>query len=286
MGSSGGLSTTGRWTWLTIWLVVLAVTIAIVVIAQIANWHPWSTVSAARITFYRREECEWVNLAGFFLQLMNFWSNFAYLALGLLIVTHDSRFGQVIGATFLLLAFGSGWFHGTLSEWGQTFDIAGVYCGLLAIASYGFVEFFGFEHDTTASKLLMIAAIALGIVGALLRTQIHLFDSDVFTPILVVAVLIFGVALAFRIPHSKHELLWPGIWAVVSGLVALWFKFSDGTDNLLAKHHGDYAQCSYQPQALYQGHAIWHALSAFMFLCMFEYFRSLGARSRPVFPWR
>jgi hypothetical protein len=284
--TAGGLPTVGRWTWLVIWLIVLAATIATVVIAEGAHLHPWSGVTTARMIFYQREECELIDLVRFFLQCANFWSNFAYLALGLLIVTHDSRFGQIIGATFLLLAFGSGWFHGTLSEWGQTTDMAGVYCGLLAIASYGFVEFLGVEHDTMLAKSVIAAAIVLGIIAAVLRVQVPLFSSDTFTPILVVAVLVFGVILGARLPGSKHHLLWPGVFAVVAGLVALVFKFTDGDDNLLAKHHRDYALCTYQHESLFQGHAIWHLLSAFMFLCMFEYFRSLGSRSRPVFPWR
>jgi hypothetical protein len=284
--SSSYVKSPGRWAWLIIWSVVFLACIAAVVIADLAHWHPWANVPATRIAWYHHEECEQVYSTGILLQLANFWSNFAYLAIALLIATHDSLLGRVIGATFVLLTFGSGWFHGSLSEYGQTVDIAGVYCGLLAIASYGIVELTRMQHTDPRAWLLMIAAIILGVVGAILRTQVHFFDSDYFTPLLVVIVLVFGVVAALRLSGAKQPLLWPGVMALLAGLVALVFKFTDGDDNLLAQHHGVYLDCTYHPTSLFQGHAVWHVLSAYMFLCMFEFFNSIGARFRTVFPWR
>jgi hypothetical protein len=277
---------TGRWTWLFIWWVIFLACIAGVLIADFVHWHPWANVPAARVTWYHHEECEQAYSSGVLMQLANFWSNFAYLAIALLIITHNSLLGRVIGATFLLLSFGSGWFHGSLSEYGQTVDIAGVYCGLLAVASYGFVEISRIAHTDPKALGLMIAAIILGLIGAVLRMQLHFFNSDFFTPVLVVAVLIFGLIAALRLTGAKQPLLWPGVMALLSGLLALVFKFTDGDDNLLAKHHGIYANCTYQPLSLLQGHAIWHVLSGYMFLCMFEFFNSISARFRTVFPWR
>jgi len=72
---------------------------------------------------------------------------------------------------------------------------------------------------------------------------------------------------------------------VVVGVLALVCKFTDGTKNLFAKHDGNLGECFWGEESPIQGHALWHALSAVMFLCMFEFFRYMGGRSRSVFPW-
>jgi hypothetical protein len=272
--------------WFILWTALLLTVLGLVILAQMAGLHPWSTVPLARVTFYHREECELVDIMGFLLQFQNFWSNFAYLAIGLLIAAHGSALGRVVGWTFVFLSVGSGWFHGTLSELGQTLDIAGVYCGLLAVAVFGFVELESMPPSAPLGWALMIGAIVLGFAAAFLRTQIPIFNSNLFTPILVGLVLVFGLFTAWKLASWNHELLWPGVFALVAGLGALLFKFTDGDDNLLAKYGGDYSQCSYAPSSLVQGHAIWHVLSAFMFLAMFEFFRSLTVRHPTVFPWR
>ncbi len=278
----------GRWGWLVIWTTAFVVCALVALICHLAELHPWSDVSADRIAWYHREECENVDTKGFFLQLLNFWSNFAYLATGLMILClNEKPLGRFVGIVFLFLAVGSGWFHGTLSEFGQTVDIAGVYVALLAIAFYGFVEMVPLEHTDPKVWILMGGAVVLGVVGAFVRGNVHFFDSDYFTPMLVFIILVYMVSSAFRYPGpNQANLLLPGLGALVLGLAALVFKFTDGDDNALADNGKVYAKCLYGPESPIQGHAIWHSLSALMFLCMFEFFRSLKGRSQSVFPWR
>ncbi|WP_026605673.1 ceramidase domain-containing protein [Methylocapsa acidiphila] len=281
-----------------VWIVVAAGLPALALIfllLGLLHIHPWAHVAADRVTSYHKEQCELVNTSGFFLQFHNFWSNAAYLAVGLLIFTLNKAWtGWTVGAALIILAICSGWFHGTLSEFGQTVDIMGVYAVLLALVAYGFIEMVPLEYDDPWAFVIMFSAIAIGLVGGIVRAKVHFFDSDYFTPFLVFILIVYMISGALRYvrdPKTRAApgdgLLAPLALAVLPALAAVVFKFSDGDDNaFLARHGGDYAKCFYGPSSLVQGHALWHVFSALMFLGVFEFFRSLLARSNSVLPWR
>jgi len=282
------LSVNRRWLWFYTWLAVLFVSIALVAYADRLGFRPWSGVAQDRIVWYHYEECEGVTLTRFLLQFSNFWSNFAYLAVGLILISlNDSLLGRLLGGAFCFLTFGSGYFHGSLSELGELLDIAGVYMALLAIIAYALIELFEWRSTDPRAIALTVAAFVFAFVAAIYRTKVWLFNSSVLTPLLVVAILVAGAIAYFKFKlRNEHKLLAPGLGALGFGLIALVGKFTDGDNNALARYGGDYAKCLYAPDAWFQGHASWHVLSAGMFYCMFEFFRSFRRRSRPVFPWR
>jgi hypothetical protein len=284
-----------RWGWLTIWVICVFVLLFFATLLHVAGATPWSDISAARVDGYHHEQCESVDRSGFFLQFHNFWSNSAYLAAGLLIVwLSDSHIGKAIGWTFIFLAFGSGWFHGTLTETGQTFDMVGVYCALTVLIAYAFIEAIPLDQDGTWSWIVFLIALVLGTIAGLLRpggilsiSPFKIFASDVFTPLLVAVLVGYMFLVIWRNQFRFwNPILGPILGFAIAGLLALVLKFTDGDDNGLAHHNGVLAQCTYDPQGLIQGHAFWHFLSAVMFVCFYEYIRSVRGRSRSVFPWR
>lgn len=276
-----------RWGWLTIWAICFVFVVLFSLVMNLANVHPWSDVSKDRVAWYHQEECEKVDQSSFFLQFLNFWSNFAYLAAGLLIVwLSTSGVGRAIGIVLIVLAVGSGWFHGTLTEFGQTFDMVGVYCVLTVMIAFGFIELIPLEQDGMAACLLFAGALILGTIAGILRTRLPLFDSDYFTPLLVGLLVFYMVMVYVRYKTGRDPLLWPVIGFAGSGLLALILKFTDGDKNLFASHGGAYSKCTYDPAGMIQGHALWHVLSAVMFVCIFEYIRSVQSRSQSVWPWR
>lgn len=278
---------TGRWGWLIIWVTALWLLAILVVVCHFAHLRPWADVSPDRIAWYHQEECERVDTSGFLLQFHNFWSNFAYLAAGLMVLClNDSWLGRFVGMVFIFLGIGSAWFHGTLTELGQTVDIMGVYAALLALLAYGFTEMIPLKYDDPTAWLIMFIAVVVGMFGAVVRTTVHFFDSDYFTPMLVIILVVYMVAGGLRYKDRGEGLTFPILGAATAGIVAVLFKFTDGDKNLFAAHGGDYSKCLYGPDSLVQGHAFWHALSAVMFVCVFEFFRSLSGRSRSVWPWR
>ncbi len=279
----------GRWGWLIITVACFLLCLIAVLIFHFAKVRPWADISPDRIAWYHHEQCENVDTSGFLLQVYNFWSNFGYLAAGLLIVClNDSIVGRAVGVVLIFLAFGSAWFHGTLTETGQTVDMAGVYAVLLTMCAYGYIEMVPLEYDSIATWLIFSGAVILGIVAGFIRLTVRFFSSDYFTPFLVFIMVVYMVSGGLRYNKRDHgPLLWPAVGAGISGLLAVIFKFSDGDDNfLLAQHGGDYEKCLYGHGSIIQGHALWHVLSAVMFVCVFEFFRSLLERSRTVWPWR
>jgi hypothetical protein len=277
-----------RWGWLVVWTAIVLSLGALVLIFHLAHLHPWAGIDPGRVAWYHKEQCETVDTTGFLLQFHNFWSNAAYLAVGLLVLCCSTTgHGRFVGIAFVFLAAGSGWFHGTLSESGQTVDIMGVYVALLAVAAYGFIEMVPITSPLAIWSILG-AATALGVAGALLRGSVRLFDSDAFTPLLVVIVVGFMAAGMFRPSAGRSRIALLVQLGVIFafGVLALILKYTDGTNNLLARHDGRLADCLWGKTSVMQGHAHWHILSAIMFLCMFEFFRSMGGRSRSVWPWR
>jgi hypothetical protein len=287
-----------RWGWLSIWGIFIIVLLIFATVAGVGV-HPWSDVSGASVATYHKEQCESVDTTGFFVQFHNFWSNSAYLAAGLLIVwLSNSGVCKAIGWVFVFLSFTSAWFHGTLTLTGRTFDMVGVYCALMVLIAYAIIESIPLDQDGLWSWVVFIIAALVGFFAGILRpgglfdTPVKFFDSDTFTPLLVVVLIVAMVLVKYHFWHTPDAVhpapLWPPIIGFFgTGVLALIFKFTDGDDNgQFADHHGQIAQCFYDPHGLIQGHALWHFLSAVMFVCCFEYIRSVNGRSRSVFPWR
>jgi hypothetical protein len=284
-----------RWSWLTIFLASFLLFFLFFLIMSAASVHPWSDITQDRITGYHHEQCEVIKPTSFFLQVWNFWSNFAYLLVGLMVLLRAaSNAIRFIGIVFIFLALGSAYFHGTITGLGQTIDIMGVYVALIALIAYALIvrrrlneTLYQFDdtEDITA-PIYLILSVVIGVLTAIYRTSAGpLFDSSYFTPALVLILL--GLSIWFCLEHdSDSDLLLPGILALVFGAFACIFKFTDGTDNLFASHNSNLAACTYSSTGFIQGHALWHVLSAFMFLCVIEFLRSIhGDSDDGIFPW-
>ena len=276
-----------RWGWLTVWVICFVVSCLLAALLGVAGVHPWSDVTADRVNGYHHEQCETVSKSGFFLQFYNFWSNYAYLAAGLLILwLSDSLIGKAIGVVFIFLAFTSGWFHGTLTETGQTFDIVGVYCALTVLIAYAFIELIPLEQDGPWAWIVFAIAVVIGLFAGIFKPDglapisFKIFDSSIFTPLLVGVLGIYMFLVIWRRNFRfQNPVLWPIMGFLIAGGLALIFKFTDGNGLLTS-------QCIYTPGGPIQGHSLWHLLSAVMFVCFFEYIRSVNGRSRSVWPWR
>jgi hypothetical protein len=284
-----------------IWGTIVVLVGIVALFGDLGGDSPWHILTKERIDGYFKEQCEAIDKTGFFLQFHNFWSNSVYLAGGILVLWfNDSLPGKYVGAQMCFLAVGSAWFHGTLTGTGQTVDIAGVYVVMLGIASYAFIELVGWFYHEARTWLLLLGTTIIGIVGAMLRSTSffkYFFNSDYFVPVLALVIIALG-CLTFRAfvrksvvgmgsPGTSGEWRSPMAIALSFGLLALFFKFSDGENNfVLSFRDDDCTKCLYGPDSIIQGHAIWHTLSAVMFVGMFEYFRAMRGRSSSVFPWR
>jgi hypothetical protein len=275
-----------RWSWLFIFGGCVVIVALIAIFGALGDQSPWAP-DADRIAKYHEEQCEKVYVDAFFLQFHNFWSNFIFFAGGLLILFFNrSMPGSFVGSAMVFLFFGSAGFHGTLTSPGQTMDMIGVYAVLLTIIAYAFIEVVGWEYRTWPTWAIMIGAVVLAVIGGIIRRSNNFFESGRFAALTVIIIVIYMVTAAFvpaarlRIePVAQGNMLWSAGIAVLAGVLALLFKFTDGADNWPS-------ECLYGPSSIVQGHALWHFFAGIMFVAMFEYFRALRMRSDSPFPWR
>jgi len=306
----------GRWGWLMAWTVCLLVALLIVIIGEIGGLEPWGPISDE--AKYACEHCEHIARSGFFHQVANFWSNFAYLAAGLIILfSGESKANsgvaialirKSVGVMFVGLSVGSGLFHGTITGWGKTLDIVGVYVAFLALLFYGLLSLFNINLPESSIRLpewllviLFCLTMVYAVFAAYTRTTIALHDSDVFMPLLGGLLLILTIVCAVRYRNRETNWGWPLGASLLSFLAAGFFKYMDGkycTDssglfNYLLKFCN--GECHASPKfvcdifgsnPILQGHALWHVASAFGMLSVFEFFTSLHKDLRTVWPWR
>lgn len=314
------------WGWLLIWGPVLALFVAFAVIGNAAGGDLW-TPSIDRICFYRKEQGELVRTGSLFLQVANFWSNFAYLAVGLIIYFRNGSFiGRGTGLAFVFLAFGSGYFHGSLTEFGQYLDIVGIYMALLALIFHGVIESFDLETSTDNVRNWFWFVIVCGMFAGFSKGEIPWHKSEIGAGILggvIGALMIYWIFAALLIGgfSSKdfRSLVGPFFLAILCFGAAAFFKFGDMTDleektkscevTVFEKTPMEkkikfeaLESCTekappgapvnsanvwtYGSESVLQGHALWHFFSAFGMLGIFEFFTSLRRKSGSVRPWR
>jgi hypothetical protein len=281
MSMSNAVKRTGLrgWSWLIVFLTVLGSTIVIMLVLKVAGFKPWADTSAGAIAEYGSEHCEQVRTDEIFVQGPNFWSNFAYLLVGLMIYfSADEFIGRGTGIAICILFFGSSFWHGTLTESGKFLDIIGVYVALIALGVYGIFEVRGLDSTQPTAPLWFCWALTLGLIAGSTKNIVPFHGSTVGAAIL--GPLLFALqgwgAVLFWPRRSAWAL--PGILSLFSFAWAAFMKFNDGDGNRLCGLFGH--------NGILQGHALWHVFSALMMLFVFEYFTSLRGRHPSVWPWR
>lgn len=222
--------------------------------------------------FSRGDQCETLNVDGTVLEPQNTWSNLGYLFAGLLIFYRSRRLrGIVLGLFLCLTGVFSAMYHavptnGTL----QTLDIAGVYWILLAMIGYAKMSLDTRLQDAEPAlfveKVLAVAAFFVGLVMAVTRYEVFLFESTLATVIMMVILIVFligGMLLRIRrqAALSRREVGGYVMGLLMLGLFAGAFRLGDGPGRVLC-----------DPNGPFQFHALWHLFSAMMLLVTYDYF--------------
>jgi hypothetical protein len=278
-----------RWGWLVVWAITLVAVIAIVLVGVLFGLHPWSDVSPDELRSYSKEQCEKITTGGFLLQQANFWSNFAYLAAGLLIwMRNRTVIGTCTGIMFCFLALGSGYFHGTLTSSGKYLDIIGIYVVLTTLLLQGILESFDLHPPAPVTGGFFFLAWMMGVIPGVYKNDVELFSSDVWTIILAGALLAMMVIGALICNARWKSFGWPTVAAIGAFAIAIVFKYGDGKDNnsFPFSVFDGFLCKSFGSNPVFQGHAFWHVASAFGLFSVYEFFVSLRGKSESVWPWR
>jgi hypothetical protein len=229
-------------------------------------------VSQSAITV---EYCEFNHPERLFHQPINTYSNLIYFFYGLLVfqlALKDFKFFGIKGinsvrsspylsillaANFIYLSFGSAFFHSSLTWIGQRIDMNATYGLTLSLICIGLVQVLIKKALTKQNQAGLMVGILLLIAGFLpLALQI---SSSLLLPSLFLILLVLGIINYFQYPAQRIPLL--GLMSFVLLAVAIQIRSMD------------VAKINCNPMSIWQGHALWHFLTATSSLCMYFYFR-------------
>ena len=229
------------------------------------------------------EYCEFNHPERLFHQPINTYSNLIYFFYGLLVFQLALKDLKLVGvkgvnsvrsypylsillaANFIYLSFGSAFFHSSLTWIGQRIDMNATYGLTLSLICIGLVQVLVKKELTKQIQVGLVVGMLLLIAGFLpLALQI---SSSILLPSLFFILLVLGIINYFQYPSQRSPLL--GLLSFVLLAVAIQIRSMD-----VAKINCD-------PMSIWQGHALWHFLTATSSLCMYLYFRrvkNLGKR--------
>lgn len=229
-------------------------------------------VSKSAITV---EYCEFNHPERLFHQPINTYSNLIYFFYGLLVIQlalKDLKFSGamgvnsvrnspylsiLLGANFIYLSFGSAFFHSSLTWIGQRIDMNATYGLTLSLICIGLVQVLVKKELSKQLQIGLVVGMLLLIAGFLPLAL--LISSSILLPSLFLILLVLGSMNYFQHPSQRSPLI--GLLSFVLLAVAIQIRSMD-----VAKINCD-------PMSIWQGHALWHFLTATSSLCMYLYFR-------------
>ena len=212
-------------------------------------------------------------------QPANSWSNLGFTVIGLLVlvdarrrrrgtsrIAGDDRYVVLYGAVGIFLGLGSFAFHGSLRAWGGYVDVQSMHAFLAFILAYDLARI----HDRAWSWFLgWFVALLAGFSAAIAWVPPE-HGKTLFAFFVLVAL---GVEAAVSYPALRpwspiqiDARRMPWFWAGVGSFAAayvIWNLSRTGA-----------AWCD--PLSLFQGHAVWHLLSAVSVGCFYRYLRDEG----------
>lgn len=230
------------------------------------------TISKSALTV---EYCEFNNVDKLFHQSVNTYSNLAYFFFGILILqiakfdfenkSNDIKnklelfpqLSALMGFCFIYLSFGSAFFHASLTYLGQRVDMNGTYSISIALLGIGIYHILQKIDFTETKKKLWILALLLVIV-AFLPISLMISSGKLLPFMILLLLIIIGIHY-FRFRKEKSLIL--AILGFVLMIIAVKIRTLD-----VQKINCD-------PYSFYQGHSVWHLLTALSSFCSYAFFR-------------
>lgn len=221
------------------------------------------------------EYCEFNDVTRFFHQRMNTYSNLSYFFFGVLIVQiarEDYKnlnkktlnrmeqfplLSALMGIYFIYLCFGSAFFHASLTYVGQRVDMNGTYAVSITLLSIGIYQIFHKIHLSDTAKYLSIGSLVLFII-AFFKIAL-LVSSSVLLPAMILSLTIMNVINYFQFRKERSITL--AILGFVLIIIAIKIRTLD------------VQKVDCDPYSWYQGHALWHFLTALSSFCSYAFFR-------------
>ncbi len=228
------------------------------------------------------EYCEFNRVTRFFHQPMNTYSNLAYFFWGILIVQiarydyqNRDKIGQnrlekfpllsaLMGACFVYLSLGSAFFHASLTYAGQRVDMNGTYGIMVSLAGIALYHVLYRIRLVGVQKIGWV--LGLVVVIGLFYWLALLVSSSLLVPALIL--LLNGLMVINYVQFRKERSILLILLSLVLIVAAIKIRTLD-----VQKVNCD-------PYSFFQGHAIWHFLTALSSFCSYAFFRFGGTTRR------
>lgn len=245
-------------------------------------WQSWTESQELRKPSYT----ETIHAADLFRTRANTWSNLAYVLVGFYCIAlgmHDRAQASTTKRNYVLdtpamsilmgvaccyLGFGSGLFHASLTRWGQQLDVGAMYAPLLVCIAINLGRYlpraWRLSEDVSLPVWSVLVA-SVVLIAALLYHYKWSMSSSLVLPFHILTVIAFAIADSIPLPRGLHRSTLQKRWlliAFVSLSLAITFRQLD-----VAGRFGT-------PDTLFQGHALWHLLTAASLGTMYVYYRS------------
>ena len=228
------------------------------------------------------EYCEFNHPERFFHQPVNTYSNLIYFFYGMVVfqlglkdwkaftnreantVRKFPYLSLLLAANFIYLSIGSAFFHSSLTWMGQRMDMNATYGLTLSLIGIGLVQVSVKKELSSRMQLDIVGGLLLLIASFLpLALQI---SSSILLPSLFLILLVLAIINYFQYPTQRIP--------VLGGLSFILLALAIQIRTL------DVAKVNCDPMSIWQGHALWHLLTATSSLCMYFYFQRVKNGNR------
>ncbi len=228
------------------------------------------------------EYCEFNHPERLYHQPVNTYSNLIYFFFGTLVfqlglkdwkafanreantVRKSPYLSLLLAANFIYLSLGSAFFHSSLTWMGQRMDMNATYGLTLSLICIGWVQVF-VKKELSPRMQLGLVGVVLLLIAAFLPLAL-LISSSILLPFLFLILLVLVILNYIQYPVQRIPVL--GVMSFILLAVAIQIRALD-----VAKVNCD-------PMSIWQGHALWHILTATSSLCMYFYFRRVKKKFR------
>lgn len=259
-------------------LAVLALFIVIYLIFKdVAVWDGWEPAGE----FKNPQYGERIYPDSVFRTRMNTWSNLSYVlfgfyAIGLALndwkkrrplrrgyLAHTPIQSFLFGLAGIYSGLGSGFFHASLTRYGQQCDVGGMYAAMICLAAIPIGSWLPRVEIPWRRRVVHSwPLIAVLVVGGTLYFTYYKWDYSFRDVSAYATGVLFVFAGASLLQPGKYLQIRWFIAAFVAIVIASQIRTLDIQDRFTS------------PDSIFQGHAVWHLISCLFYVFLFLYFRS------------